>query len=729
MSIRTPALPAAVAGAALALCQPAQSQPIPPPVAAAELERVEISAQVAPRKLDERPTSTSRLGLTVRATPASVSVVDRAEIDAMGAADTQAILRAVPGVTWSAQPGAPGSVFYRGFGSSSLSQLYNGITVQYDAIAARPVDSWIVERVEAIGGASGFLHGSGAVGGSINVITKIADGQGELTQLRLGAGDPRQLALGLQRALGADGADPHVVRLDLNGTRGAHWALGEDRDAWQAAASWRAPLAARVAPTLAGGLQPERVAQPYWGTPLLRDAAGNVQGRIAIDPRTRGVNYNAHDGRYQQDVTWLRSILEARPEPATRLTHTLYHYAALRDYDNVETYTFVAGNTGVRRSNAFLQRHDQQVWGSRGEATLAATLAGLKSDFALGWDWSYNRQTRHPLSVAGPFDTTDPYAPAPLSFWSLPGIARVYTPGATNRLHTFAVFAENRTELAPGWALTTGVRADRIALGVTNHRAVTPTNPALFETRFAPVTGRVGVVRDLSPAWQVYVQFSTAADPPSGVLATAGYSALRDFELTRGRQLEVGSKAAFDDGRGEATVAVYEIRRKNLAMTDPDDRNNVLPVGAQTSRGIELAANWRLAAAWQFAGHLSYTDARYDDFVESTAAGTVSRAGNTPPNVPDWIAGLAAAWQVTPALTLSLDWRRVGRRYANTANTIDDGAYDLFGAGAVWRAAPRTLVRLRVDNLADRSYAASVGSNMAVLGAPRTVRLSADWSF
>lgn len=729
MSNRSPVLPATVAGAVFALCLPIRAQPAPP--AAAELERVEIRAAAAvPPKLDERPTSTSRLGLTVRDTPASVSVVDRADIDAMGAADTQAILRAIPGVSWSAQPGAPGSVFYRGFGSASLAQLYNGITVQYDAIAARPVDSWIVERVEAIGGPSSFLHGSGAVGGSINVITRIADGQGDLSQLRLGLGDSRQLALGLQRTLGADGADPHVVRLDLNGTRGTHWTIGEGRDSWQAAASWRAPLAARLSHTLAVEQQHERVEQPYWGTPLLRDAAGNVTGRIAIDPGTRGVNYNAHDGRYQQDVTWLRSIVEARPTPSARLTHTLYHYGALRDYENVETYTFVAGNSGVRRSNALLQRHDQHVWGSRVEATLATTPGGMASDFAFGWDWSTNRQTRYPLSVAGPFDTTDPYAPAPLSFGSLPGLgARIYTPGATNQLHTLAVFAENRTVVAPGWALTTGLRADRITLGVTNHRAATPTNPALFETRFSPVTGRVGVVRELTPAWQVYLQLSTAADPPSGVLATAGYSALRDFELTRGRQVEVGSKAAFDGGRGEATVAVYEIRRRNLAMTDPDDRNNVLAVGAQSSRGIELAARWRPAAAWQLAGQLSYTDARYDDFFESTSSGTVSRAGNSPPNVPDWIAGLAAAWQATPALALSFDWRHVGRRYANTANTIDDGAYGLWGAGAAWRADRRTLVRLRVDNLTDTTYAASVGGNMAVLGAPRTVRLSADLSF
>ena len=30
-------------------------------------------------------------------------------------------------------------------------------------------------------------------------------------------------------------------------------------------------------------------------------------------------------------------------------------------------------------------------------------LAGLRSDFAFGWDWSFNQQTRFPLSIGGPF--------------------------------------------------------------------------------------------------------------------------------------------------------------------------------------------------------------------------------------------------------------------------------------------------------------------------------------
>jgi len=686
----------------------------------------------APGSLDTPAATTSRLPMSVRETPATVSVLTRADIEAMGAFHTQDILAAIPGVTFSSQPGSPGSVFYRGFGASSLAQLYNGISVQYDAIAARPVDAWLVERVEAIGGPSSFLNGAGAVGGTINVITRIADLQGDLTQLRAGLGDLSQLALGLQRSFGTAKAPDHVLRLDLNGTQATGnrlWATGRERDAWQAAASWRAALAPGLTHTLAVEQQHEKVTQPYWGTPLLRDATNAVLGEVAIDPRTRGINYNVVDGRYQQDVTWGRSILQWAISPTTSATHTFYFYDALRDYENVETYTFFTNNTEVERSNALRQRHDQQVFGSRAELSHRAELFGQRSDFAFGWDYAFNRQTRFPLSVAGPFGRTDPYAPGDTFFYQTPGVAPALTPDATNRLHMFALFVENRTVLAPGWALTSGLRADAISLSRHWQRAVSATNPEYFDRRYKPMTGRLGLVHDVMPGWQVYAQYSTAADPPSGILSTAGLAALRDFDLTRGRQFEVGTKAGFDGRRGEVALSLYDIVRRNLSTTDPLDRTRVLAVGQQSSRGIELSAAWRPASTLRLAGHLAYTEAQFDDFTEVVGTTTVSRAGNRPANVPALVTGATLAWLPIAQVTLAADWRHVGRRFGNTANTVWEGAYDLFGLTATWKLAPEWTLSARVANVTDETYSATVGSTLVVLGAPRTAQVALDWRF
>jgi iron complex outermembrane receptor protein len=142
-----------------------------------------------------------------------------------------------------------------------------------------------------------------------------------------------------------------------------------------------------------------------------------------------------------------------------------------------------------------------------------------------------------------------------------------------------------------------------------------------------------------------------------------------------------------------------------------------------------MSARWKPAAQWLLAGHLSYTDARYDQLVEVVGTNTVSRQGNTPSNTPDWVTGLTTTWQPSAALSLALDWRHVGQRYANTANTVWDGAYDLFGLSASWQWSRQLSLRARVNNLADKSFAATAGTNLVYLGAPRTWQLSADWQF
>lgn len=101
-------------------------------------QRAEVQGSVIP-KFDQTSMCGLRLGLIVRETPATLTVIEPSDVDAMAALDTQDTLKAIAGVSVSAQPGSPGSVFYRGFGAASLAQLCNGITVQYDVTSARPV--------------------------------------------------------------------------------------------------------------------------------------------------------------------------------------------------------------------------------------------------------------------------------------------------------------------------------------------------------------------------------------------------------------------------------------------------------------------------------------------------------------------------------------------------------------------------------------------------------------
>lgn len=615
--------------AALAGAAPAQStDPLTPTLPTVEVSDATQTPGLLP--LDTPVETGSRLGLTPRETPASVTVVDRSTIEARGAQDTQEILRAIPGVSAHNAPGSM-SASYRGFTGNSVTQLYNGITVHYGS-ATRAVDSWIYDRVEAVGGASSFLYGSGAVGGSLNYITKTAErydfSEG---QLRLGQNNLKEISLGLNRRLGSsDGTagTQHFARIDLNHRNAGSWVEGMHTQSTQLATSLLSDFGGGFTHTLAYELQKDNVDRPYWGTPTLNPTTGETR----IDRATRFKNYNSADGIYAHQVQWLRSIAQWRTSDALQFKNTLYAYDALRDYRNVETYRFNASNTQVIRTGTYLQRHDQKVLGNRFEGTYKGSLAGRKSDWAFGLDVSVNRQTRFPNGLSSIVSTVDPYQFTTENFFDIPDMQPGFNPDRDNKTTSTALYLENRTAVLPGLHLVTALRHERIELDLTNRRAVTTANPATFSRGYRPTTGRIGMVWDIAPDANLYAQYATAGDPPSGSLSTATFGDVRNnSELTTGRQFELGSKFDFWDRKGSATLAAFQITRNNIASQDPNNPGLTILVGEQSSRGIELAVGLRPSVQWQVQANLMATRARYENFMQ----GGVSLAGKTPRSRPN----------------------------------------------------------------------------------------------
>lgn len=669
--------------------------------------------------MDQPAATASRLNLPVREIPATVTLVDRQQIELRGAQDTQQILASVPGMTAAAPPGSAGSVWYRGFGAGQITQLFNGITVQYDAIAGRPVDSWIYDQVEVIGGPSTFLFGAGAVGGSINYVTKLPSRVRNSVDGRVSFGsyNTSDLSFGVNQMF-ATGPVKHVARADVSRTYANGAFDGNQRGAWTTAVSLLSDLGKKVSHTAAFEFQNEQVDQPYWGTPVLNPTVGELR----IDPATRFKNYNSRDGIYEQTVWWGRSVLEYRPTQRFSLRNTAYHYDALRDYRNVEVYRYTADNASVIRSSPLLQRHDQRLTGNRIEAQLQTRPGGVTSDWAGGFDVSANQQTRFPRSLTLNVSTVNPLSFSTESFFDVPGMVPGFVPDRTNDVGTLALFVENRTKLTRALSLVTGVRRDRIHLEVTNKRTATATDPAYFERTYRPLTGRVGLTYAVAAKANVYGQFSTAADPPAGILTTANFSQVRDFDLTKGRQFEVGTKFDLPRDRGAVTAAVYNVVRENLAMADPLNPGTTIPIGQQSSSGVELSASVRATKGALVQGNYGYTDAQYDDFIENVSGVGVSRAGNRPTGVPAHVSNLWLTYTFSPRWSGIFDVRSVTSRFANTANTMTAPGFTVLGLAASYDVRKGAVVTARIRNLTDRIYAAAVtGTPMFFLGAPRTL--------
>lgn len=675
-------------------------------------------------QLDEPIQTGSRLGLTARQTPASVSVSDRRVIEERGAKDTQDVLNAMTGINASANPGYGGFVSYRGFTQNQVTQLYNGINLGYSS-ATRPVDAWVVDRIELIGGPSSFLHGAGAVGGSINTLTKLAS-RDEHTfdgRVRYGSYDDSEIAFGINQALARNPADArHFARLDFS--RGHSNGYVDRNERWtdSLAFSVLSDLAPNLTHTLALEYQEDKEDSPYWGSPILPG-----RNTMKIDRSRRFENYNVADGRYEQRVRWLRSILDYQVSDTTSVQNTLYHYSAQRDYRNLENYVYNdAGD--VVRSSPYLQRHEQRLLGDRIELRHDNQLLGLASQWSLGLEYSHMRQTLYPTSGSWS-DVVDPDHFDPGSFHDIPGVNAGLTKQRHNEVTNRALFAENRLQLTDRLALLTGLRYDYLDMEVNNYGPVSPTSPAFFERRWEPLSGRVGLTYDLTPAASVYVQYSTAADLPAGSLASATYSNVGLFDLSKGEQWEAGSKFDFLEGRGAATVAVYQIVRKDFAVRDSNDPNVMVQAGQQTSRGIELSGRMQVTPKLLAEGNYAYVDAQYDTFNEAVGGQSISRKGNTPVNVPANVANLWLTYSFTPAWSAGVDVRYVDSVYANNANTLQAPAYTLLGSFARYRLDAHTTLTARVRNLTDELYAKQAYGGQYYMGAPRTVEVAMDFRF
>lgn len=664
--------------------------------------------------LDTPTEAGSRLGLTLRENPASVAIADRALMDQIGARDFQDAVNILPGVNASAPPGWGGNVSYRGFNGSQVNQLYNGISLAYSS-ANRPIGAWIYDRVELIGGPSSFLYGTSSVGGSVNYITKIAERSDQDITGRLSYGryDTTESSIGINKALNEN----NWIRFDYSHTSTNGYIDRQENRADNMAFSWLTDINDKLSHTLALEYLEEKEDSPYWGAPTLQPQSGTLK----INKHNRFENYNVEDGRYEQRVRWLRSITDYQFNDKTALRNTFYHYDGQRDYRNLEVYRYNSNNTLIDRAGAYQQRHDQEVNGNRIELTHNGELFGRQSDWAMGLDYSVNQQTIYPTSISTVFDTVTPDHFAPDNFYDISGMGALKK-GRSNKVKTFSIFAENRQKLTDRLALISALRFDHIDF---HH---TPSPGAASVTRnWDTFTGRLGLVFDVTEDINVYAQYSTSAEPPGGTLTSARESQVQDFDISRGRQIEVGSKFNYLDGRGTATIAAYQIVRKDISVSSPTNPNETVQAGQQTSTGLELATSFIITPTLRTEANAAFVRAKFDEFSDSSG----NYDGKRPHNIPNRLANLWFIYEPTTNWEAGVGARYVSSVYQNYSNTLKVPSYTLYDAYIKYAIDPHLDLTLRGRNLSDKLYATFIHQSNAqyYVGEPRSVELTLDFKY
>ena len=465
--------------------------------------------------------------------------------------------------------------------------------------------------------------------------------------------------------------------------------------------------------------------KPYFGTPLVPSsfATQGVHGVVStldgrtIDRRMLRQNYNTQDSDMSALTTWTKLKTAWKPTDLIEIRNQAYYYAAKRDWQNAETYTFNASTQLIDRDRFFVQ-HDESIIGDRVEFQINQPIGSFKNRFVTGLDFSHLDFTR-PSFFSGAGGSVDPFAPVAGLF----GPIMVATQKSV--ITTTAVFAEDQLSVTDQLKLIAGFRHDHIDLTRELYDTAGALNTtSSFSRDFNPTTWRVGVVYDVLPQVTLYGQYATAADPVGTniFIVRAG----ENFDLATGAQWEIGVKGDLWNKRAEWTLAYFDIVRKNiLTQTSLTEAINV---GRQSSRGVEVVGGLRPTEAWRVQGNLTLLSAKLEDFAESAGGTVVSRNGNRPFNVPQAMANLWSIYRLPTMVPVDLGaaLRYVGDRYNDAANAVRMHAYT---TADVWVSVPykNFWFTLRGRNLFDKTYAAwgdNFYPDQVIIGAPQTVEVS-----
>ncbi len=372
------------------------------PVTAATAQPLSATQAPAGAVIQDELVVTAALEETEESTlPASVEVIDAAEIEARQATSIAELLETATGihVVRSGSAGKVVSLFSRGTESDHTLVLWNGVELNNPYFggfdwAFMPTEG--VERVEIVRGPFSALHGSDALGGAIQIVSRHGSGGG--ARLEAGERGYRRGAISLGRELGR-------LRFDVAG----HFREGEGLEAndFYDGAEGVASLEWSVGRSATLGLV-TRVNESKLGIPR-SSGVPSPNRRIDWQERQVAMPYSRTMGNWSFDAQWSATTMEsafADPDDAFGFTGSDTRSEARR-LRTQAGYRFgpdswVAFGAEAER----LEVDDRSVFG--------VNLDGARQETSSVFAQALRRFSRVTLDVGGRFDDSDVFG----SRWS-----------------------------------------------------------------------------------------------------------------------------------------------------------------------------------------------------------------------------------------------------------------------------------------------------------------------
>ncbi|MEM7251485.1 MAG: TonB-dependent receptor [Pseudomonadota bacterium] len=702
----------------------------------ANLEAIAVTEST----LEQTAQTGSRLGLSVLETPASVEVIESDTMQKRGHRTISEAVNSVPGVLSGESPAAPSTFSIRGFTRSQITFLRDGLWVGPTNMTMRPQNTFNLEQIQVLKGPASAVYGQGAVAGVINAIPRMAEEGEASANILLGVG--RYNALDFGAGGGGEVARNLWGRVDVSHYRSDGFI--EDMD--PRSTNLTGSLLWKPIPQLDVRLSADYLMDDlanYWGTPLtpISFSGSNATTGIiktttgeTLDKRILKTNYNVEDGLAESSQLFLRNDITFRISDAVTATNTAWGFIADRDWANAEGYIFNTTTEQIDRTNGyFFVQHDQKMVGNRFQLQVEKPLGRFENNLVVGFEYAdlNFERTRGFRFSAQPGDSVDFLDP----------VVGVYGPRelrgvSPTDITTKALFVEDRFSVTPEVALHLGLRQEWLDLVRKNFdRNGNLEAGSSFSRDFSNLSWKAGVTYQPMDNLTFYAQYAQATDPVNSniFLVNSG----EDFDLTDGRQWEVGAKAILFGGRASITAAYFDIERDDV--TEQIGVDSATIVGGRNSRGVELGGAVAITRNLTFSANAAYTDAEFEP-----SANFVANAGNRPPNVPEFIANAFLEYRNVAGVPLDVEAnvRYVGDRYGDNANTVTLLDYTLLGLRATYRFDEDVRLSLLVTNLLDEEYSPWADvfylqqtdpsfpyANQVLLGEPRNFQIRLEAFF
>lgn len=677
-------------------------------------------------------------------TPQTVTVISKEVLQQQGAVSLMQALQNTPGITMQLGEGgatSAGDTFYmRGF-AAQASTFVDGVR----DLGAVSRDAFNLEQVEVVKGAAGADIGRGATSGYINLISKTAN-----------------LEDNISGSIGASTADNQRFTLDANKVIDDTTAVRVNLLRQQGGVAGRNVVEKNtdgVALSLATGLGTNTVFSlnlqhvkqdniPDGGASALGLAGytnTGLAGRTAAEANSE--NFYGLNSDYE-DVTadMLTGKLEHTFANGNKLTNVTRFGKS-----NVDRILTAPGSATIGTGDASTWTVSRSRQSLLQENTILANQTNLQSQFKtgsiehdllVGVELMHESQETRTRSGLGTVAAANAYNPNPNDAVTgfAPYLTGAKSAGATN---TVALYGFDTLKLNEQWQLSGGLRfehynteTNNVALSTATSHPTLPVGtkvPTDLQKSGNLLGGKVGVLFKPATNGSIYLSYATSQKPAGGdnfqlsSSTTSSSNAALDPQETD--NLELGTKWDLLDNKLGLTAALYQTTNKNELAKLDTVTNSYVQYGKREVKGVELGLVGNITPAWQVTAGVAHME------TEVVEAATTAGIGISSDWSPKLSATLWTSYKVNNDLTIGGGARYTGK-YKNN-KTVTSGAiagvpdYVVVDAMASYKLNKHTSLQLNVYNLLDEKYMTSLNNNRNryTPSTPRTANLTANFTY